>query len=146
MKEDYQKALKKLTLFFLSNRVPFNGWNYQKEKSSGTSDQSLFRLQNKFKNICLFVTYYLTKFDYLMLSSYWIIPKITSANLCKSINDIINYSTSMGHFWIWKLLRGREKITKFEYLGNEKSFLDEIKDIFHSFFKLKLIKNSGHKV
>ena len=46
MKEDYQKALKKLTLFFLSNPVPFNGRNYQKQKGSGTSDQSLFRLQN----------------------------------------------------------------------------------------------------
>ena len=25
LKEDYQKALKKLTLFFLLNQVPFNG-------------------------------------------------------------------------------------------------------------------------
>ena len=41
MKEDYQKALKKLTLFFLSNPAPFNGQNYQKQKGSGTSDQSL---------------------------------------------------------------------------------------------------------
>ena len=29
--------------------------------------------------------------------------------------------------------RGEEKDTKFEYLENEKSFLDEIKNIFHSF-------------
>ena len=65
MKEDYQTVLKKLTLFFLSNPVPFNGRNYQKQKGSGTSDQSLFRLQNKFKNILLFVIYYLTKFDML---------------------------------------------------------------------------------
>ena len=28
---------------------------------------------------------------------------------------------------------GKEKIQKFEYLENEKSFLDEIKNIFHSF-------------
>ena len=40
MKEDYQKALKKLILFFLSNTVPL-------KKGSGTSDQSLFRLQYK---------------------------------------------------------------------------------------------------
>ena len=32
------------------------------KKGSGTSDQSLFRLQNKFKNIPLFVIYYLNKF------------------------------------------------------------------------------------
>ena len=41
MKEDYQKALKKLTLFFPLNPVPFNGQSYQKQKGSGTSDQSL---------------------------------------------------------------------------------------------------------
>ena len=27
----------------------------------------------------------------------------------------------------------REKITKFEYLENKKSFFDEIKNVFHSF-------------
>ena len=37
--------------------------NYQKQKGSGTSDQSLFRLRNKFKKIPLFVMFYLTKFD-----------------------------------------------------------------------------------
>ena len=61
--EDYQKALKMLTLFFLSNPVPFNGQNYQKQKGPGTSDQSLFRLQNKFRKIPLLVMCYLTKFD-----------------------------------------------------------------------------------
>ena len=63
MKEDYQEALKKLTLFFLSNPVLFNGQSYQKQKGPGTSDQSLFRLQNKFRKIPLLVLYYLTKFD-----------------------------------------------------------------------------------
>ena len=60
------KSLKKLTLFFLSNPVPFNGQNYQKQKESGTSYQSLFSLGNKFKNIPLFIIYYLTKFDDIM--------------------------------------------------------------------------------
>ena len=63
LKEDYQKALKTLTLFFLSNPVFFNGQSYQKQKEPGTSDQSLFRLQNKFRKIPLLVIYYLTKFD-----------------------------------------------------------------------------------
>ena len=63
---DYQKALKKLTLFSLSNPVPFNGQSYQKQKRSGTSDQPLFRLQNKFKNIPLFFIYHLTKSDDVM--------------------------------------------------------------------------------
>ena len=34
-----------------------------KNKRHGTSDQSLFRLQNKFTKIYLLVLYYLTKFD-----------------------------------------------------------------------------------
>ena len=63
LKKDYQKALKKLTLFFLSNLVSFNGQSYQKQKGSATSDLSLFRLQNKFRKIPLLVIYNLTKFD-----------------------------------------------------------------------------------
>ena len=46
---DYQKPFKKLSLFFLFNPVPFNGQSYQKQKGPGTSDQSLFTLQKKFK-------------------------------------------------------------------------------------------------
>ena len=63
MKEDLQEALKKVTLFFLLNLVPFNRRNYQKEKGTGTSDQLLLSLQNKFRKIPLLVMYYLTKFD-----------------------------------------------------------------------------------
>ena len=37
-KEDYKKALKKLTLFFLSNPVTFNRQSHQKQKGPGTSD------------------------------------------------------------------------------------------------------------
>ena len=36
-------------------------------------------------------------------------------------------------FWIWKVWKGREKMQKFEYLENEKSFFDEIKNNFYSF-------------
>ena len=61
MKEDYQKALKKVTSFFHLNPVPFNRQNNQKQKGSGTSDQSLFRLQNKFRKVPLLVMYYVTK-------------------------------------------------------------------------------------
>ena len=45
----YQKALKKLISFFLSNPVPFNRKGYLKQKGPGTSDQLLFSLQNEFK-------------------------------------------------------------------------------------------------
>ena len=38
-------------------------------------------------------------------------------------------------FWIWKEWKGREKTQKFKYFENEKSFLNEIKNIFHSFVR-----------
>ena len=66
MKGDYQKPLKKLTLFFLSDPVPFNGQSYQKKKGPGTSDQSLLGLRNQYTKISVLVIYYLTKFDGVM--------------------------------------------------------------------------------
>ena len=82
MKEDYQKAFKKVALFSLSNPVTFNRHNYQKQKGPGTSEQSLFSL-----------------------------------------------------FESGKFGKEGKKLQKFEYLQNEKGFLDEIKNIFHSFLK-----------
>ena len=67
---DYQKSFKKLTLFYLSNTVPFNRQSYQKQKGPGTSDQSLFRLQNKFTKISLLAIYYLNKFDGVIQSVF----------------------------------------------------------------------------
>ena len=66
MKEDYRKALKKVTYFLLLSPVPFNIQNYQKQEEPGTSDQLLFRLQDKFRKIILLVMYYVTKFDDVM--------------------------------------------------------------------------------
>ena len=37
------KSLKKVNFILLSNPAPFNEQSYQKQKGSGTSDQSLFR-------------------------------------------------------------------------------------------------------
>ena len=105
MKEDYQKALENVTFFLLSSPVPFNRQNYQKQKRPGTSDQWLFTLRNKFRKIPLLVMYYLTKFDDLIL-------KITSANLCKPIYDIINYSTSICPFESGKCGKEGEKNAK----------------------------------
>ena len=107
MKEDYQKAFKKSTLFLLSNPVPFNGQSYQKQKGPGTSDQSLFILENMFIKIPFLFIYYLTKFD-VTHNSFLIIPKTTCANLCKPIHDIINYPTSICPFESGKFV----KITK----------------------------------
>ena len=51
----------------------------------------------------------------------------------QKMHDIINYSTSICPFEYGKSGKKEEKIQKFEYLENKKSFLDEIKNIFHSF-------------
>ena len=153
MKEDYQKAWKKLTLFCCLNLVHFNRQSYQKQKGSGTSDQLLFKLQNNFKNIPLFVIDYLTKFYDVMKSRFWVIPKFTSGNLCKPVHGIINYSTFICPFESSKCGKEGKKLQKFEYLKNEKSFLDERKNISHSFWRAfiwwknkNLIENSGHKL
>ena len=49
------------------------------------------------------------------------------------IHDIINYFTSICPLECEKCGKEGEKLQKFEYLGNYKSFFDEIKNIFHSF-------------
>ena len=58
---------------------------------------------------------------------------MTSANLCKPIHDIINYSTSICPFESGKCGKEGKRLQKVEHLENEKSFSDEIKNIFHSF-------------
>ena len=57
------KSLKNGNFIFSFEPVPFSKQNYQKQKGPGSSDQSLFRLRNKFRKIPLLVMYYLTKFD-----------------------------------------------------------------------------------
>ena len=59
-----------------------------------------------------------------------------SPNLCKSIQDIINYSTFICPFESGKCEKEGKKFQKIEYLQNEKSFLDEIKNIFRGINKL----------
>ena len=153
MKNDYQKAFKKLTLFFLSNPIPFNGQSNEKQKGSGASHQSFFRSWNKLRKTPLFAIYFLTKFDDKIESSFWVIPKSISANLCKSIHDIIKYSTSICPFESEKCGKEGKKLQKSENLESENSFLNEIKNIFHSFYRAiilwknkNLIKISRHKL
>ena len=65
MKEDYQKAFKKGNFIFSFKPSLFQQTKLSetKEDWAGTSDQSLFRLQNKFRKIISLVMYYLTMFD-----------------------------------------------------------------------------------
>ena len=105
------KAFEKLTLCFLPNSVLFNGQSHQKQKGPGTNSLSLFKLRNKFTKVSLLVTYYLTKFDGLMQSGFWVIPNISPWNSCKPFHEIIMYSFFVCPFESgnWK---GRGKITK----------------------------------
>ena len=68
-----------------------------------------------------------------LATSFWVILKNASANLCKSVDDIINYSTSICPFEPGKCGKEWEKLPKFEYLKIEKIFSDETKNIDHSF-------------
>ena len=64
------KSLRKVNLIFSFEPSPFNGQNHQKQEGPGTSDQSFFRLQDKFGKIPLLVIYYLTKFDDVIWSGF----------------------------------------------------------------------------
>ena len=51
------------------------------------------------------------------------------------LHQFINYSTSICRFESGKFENEGKELQKFKYLENEKSFLDEIKNIFHSFWR-----------
>ena len=114
------KSLKKLTLFFLLNPVTFNRQSFQKQKVSGTSTQSLSRSRNKFRKITLFVDkiWWCNVKQFLSYSKNYIC-KFMDVNSWH--HKIFNFHWS---FWIWKVWKGN-KLQKFGYLENEKSFLDE---------------------
>ena len=54
-----RRIIKKLTSFFHSNPVRFNGQDFEKQKGPGTSDQSLFKLQDKLRKITLLMKQFL---------------------------------------------------------------------------------------
>ena len=89
-----------------------------------------------FRQHHLLVMYYLIKFDDVIWSSFWVISKITSANLCKSVHDIINFSLSFAPLNLESVeKKGKSYKISLKFFKNEKSFLDKIKSIFHSFWK-----------
>ena len=49
------------------------------------------------------------------------------------MHDIINYTISICPFQSKKCGKEGKKLQKFEYVENEKSFFDEIKNIFYNF-------------
>ena len=123
MKKDYQKALKKWTLFFLSNLVPFNGQSYQKQKGSRTSHQSFFtkQVQKKFFN-CYILSdqvWWCNVQQFLSYSKNYISKFIPLPSVLLNLENV----------------ERKEKLQKCGFLENEKSFLDEIKFFFFAVFE-----------
>ena len=56
--------------------------------------------------------HYMTKFEDIIQRGFWVILRIASANLCKPIYDIINYSTSICPFESGQCGKEGKKITK----------------------------------
>ena len=69
--------------------VSFYGPDYGKQKGPGTSWQSLFGLRRLFRKIPFLVFYHLGNFDNLIQVGFWVVTKITFAELCKPIHDVI---------------------------------------------------------
>ena len=131
MKEDYQEVFKKLTLFFVSNSAPFNGQKHQKQTGPGNSDESLFRLSNKFKKIS-FLSYVLSEDNELI--SLMIVELFQNfSNLCKPIHDIISYSTSICSFESGKCGKERIDYKKLNISSMTRAFSMKLKSFFIAF-------------
>ena len=74
------------------------------------------------------------KCGFLTISGFCVIHKNVFANLCKSSDDVIVIPIRYFRFKSDKVGEGRAETQNLEYLENEKSFLHEIKTIFHHFF------------
>ena len=66
---------------------------------------------------------------------------VTSGNLCKAIQDIIDYSS----FWIWIVCKEGTELRKFQNFENTKSYCDEIKTFFIVFERLLFGKKKKKK-
>ena len=67
---------------------------------------------------------------------FLVVPKTAHVNLCKPIHDM-NYPISFYPFESGTCGKEGGKLQKIEFFENGKSFLGEIKNIFHSFKVLK---------
>ena len=107
MEEYYQKVLNKFSSFFLLNSVAFNGPSYQKQKGSGTSQAAKQVQENSF--ICYILS------DQVWWCNVKQFLRYSKNYICKFVlvnswhHKLFHFHLS---FWIWKVWKGREKITK----------------------------------
>ena len=78
--------------FFFFTPAPFWWTKFLKKKIWNL----ILVSQNIIWNTYFLVIYHLGNFDNLIHSSYWVIPKITFDNICKSIQNVIIISVSSG--------------------------------------------------
>ena len=109
MKEDYQRALKKLTLFFLLNPVPFNRQNYQNRGLElVTSHYSGYKTSpEKFLYYVLSDQVWWCNIKQFLNYSKNYICKFTQANLWH--HTLFHFHLP---FSIWRVWKGRKKILK----------------------------------
>ena len=108
-------------------------------KKSGTCFFGIFSAWFFYKNVLYLI--YTSSIDKVSKSYLFFLFKISNKMcywaLIETINKI-NFKIYLYHplkQWPIGRKKGRTEIQKFEYLENEKSFLDEIQSIFHSFWK-----------
>ena len=101
-----------------------------------------FGLQNMFRKIPILGIYHLINYDDLMESGVWVIPKIIFTNLgnlqFRPIHRVIIIPVSSDSFNLKIVERKEKKLQKYEYVKNEKSFLD-------GFFLVKLKKEKKNR-
>ena len=83
----------------------------------------------------LLVMYYMAKFDDVTQSSIWVTTNISSANLCKPVQNVLDYSTFICSSESGKRGKKGKNLQKIEYFKKEKIFLYEMKTIGHSFWR-----------
>ena len=96
--------------------------------------------------------YYLTKFNGVIERDFWVVPKITSVILCKTI-DNINYSAFICHFGSGKCGNEGKNYKNLNISRMKIAFYMKYKTffiIFEGFHFIKNIKkinkNSGHRL
>ena len=134
MKENYQKALKKLTLFFLSNPVSFNWQSYQKQKGPGPVALQVTKQVQKNSFISYILSDQVWWCNIKRLLSYFknCICKFMQANSWH--HKLFHLRLS---FCIWKVWKGREKVTKI-WISQERKELLKRNNTFHSFWRVTI--------
>ena len=131
LKEKVKKFLPCNSLFGLLTKV---------KKESGNSLWCTFSAWFSNKNVPYLI--YTLSMDKVSLSYLFSFLRYQTKYVIKLLFRQLMMSQTLGFIfhqplkkWLEGRKRGEDRNTKFEYLENEKNFLNEIKSIFHSFWR-----------